>query len=151
MNKLSTCISDRPTGCALPLASLEQALSSWYIHGRLNAWSERTLQDRRWWTGRLCDFLSDNGLDFTADAIRLWLLALQEGKEKHCNKPLRPQSLDHVHRLLRAFCQWCVDEDILPEHPMRRIPMPINRDERVRAIDESTLQAVFDCMDRVDG
>jgi len=27
---------------------------------------------------------------------------------------------------------------------MRRIPMPINRDDRVRAIDESTLQAVFD-------
>ena len=47
MNKLSTCRSNRPTGCALHYVSLEQALSGWYIAGKLNGWSHRTLTDRR--------------------------------------------------------------------------------------------------------
>lgn len=143
MLKQSSCSSESSEVRTLDFASFERALSGWFISGRINGWSERTLTDRQEWMHRLAAFLQARDMPFSTDAIRLWLLALQEGKEERCRKPLRPASLDHVQRLLRAFCQWCVDEGLLSVHAMKRIPPPIVRDDHVRTLTDDQVQALL--------
>lgn len=143
MDNLSNLLRESAPAGSYAFAWFKQAVNGWLIAGSVEGWSERTRTDRRAWIDRLSDFLQYHELDFSTDSIRAFLLALQEGTELRCRKPLRPGSLDHAHRLLRAFCQWLVDEELCPAHLMKRIPPPINRDDRARPFTEDEVKRLM--------
>ncbi len=126
------------------LTSLKRSLQGWFLHGQIEGWSPATIKDRRMWAARFVEHLERRGLPFNADGIRSWLVALKEGTEHRCRKKLGPGSIDHVHRLLRAFCQWLVEEEEESDNLMRRIPPPINRDHKARPFEEHEVGALLD-------
>src|SRR5688572_9268251 len=82
---------------------VKNAATGWLISGEIQGWSRRTIDDRRAWIDRLVEFLNSRELDFSLDSLRLYFLALGQGNEGRCRKPLRPASVKHVHSLLSAF------------------------------------------------
>jgi integrase/recombinase XerD len=144
MDNLSALLQESVPAGSYSLAWLKQAVDGWMIAGAVEGWSDRTRSDRRWWMDRFAEFLQYHELDFSTPAIRRFLMALQQGTERHCRGPLSPGSMDHVHRILRALCQWLVTEELAPVHLMKRVPPPINRDDR---IDPFTIEEVEKLLD----
>jgi len=144
MNNLTSSLRESGTAGTLALAGLKQAVNGWLIAGSVEGWSDRTRTERRWWMDRLAQFLQYHELDFSTDSIRAFLMALQQGTELRCRGPLRPGSVATAHRLLRAFCQWLVDEEMLPAHLMKRVPAPINRDDTARPYTEDEVMRLLD-------
>ncbi|MCX6358399.1 MAG: tyrosine-type recombinase/integrase [Armatimonadetes bacterium] len=109
---------------SLTLKQLQQAVSGWFIGGEIEGWSGRTLGDRRDWVRRLNAFLEARGMDFCADGLRSFVLALMKGTDGGGRKALSPASVKHAHVILNAFGNWCVREGYLTDNPVRRVAVP---------------------------
>lgn len=133
--------SDR---AGLPFPDYLHACRGWLIHGEINRWSPRTLEDRRVWVDRLSEFLQSRELDFSVDALRLYFLALGQGNDGRSRKPLRPASLKHVHSLLSALGAWCIEEGLLAANPMKRVPSPRIEDDRQKQFADNELLRLLD-------
>jgi len=115
----------------------------------LQGWTQATCNDRVIWLRRLEAFLETCNLDFSTDALRAFLVALTRGERAAgCRKPLRPASVKHVHALLKSLCTWLVDEEYVSGHLMRKIPAPILRDDRAKALTDEELSRVLEATKR---
>jgi site-specific recombinase XerD len=100
--------------------------------------------------------------ELTRAAIREWLAQLADVNE--------PSTVKTRYRGLFRFCGWCVDEEEIPEHPMRTLsppqpkakPVPVLTDEELAALlktcagkefrdrrDEAMIRVLLDCGIRV--
>jgi integrase/recombinase XerD len=108
----------------LTLKQLDQAVTGWFLGGEIEGWSVRTLGDRRDWLRRLTSFLEAKRMDFCADGLRAFVLALMKGNDGGGRKPLSPASVKHAHVIMSALGNWCVHEGYLSENPAKRVAMP---------------------------
>jgi integrase/recombinase XerD len=127
----------------LTVASLHGAAEGWYQYGEIEGWSHRTKDDRRSWMGRLEAFLTARELDFCAEGLRAFVVALMQGNDGGGRKPLSPSSVLHAHIILSAFANWCVAEGILTDSPMRRIPTPKQVDPGIDPFTDAELEAIL--------
>lgn len=148
MDNLNSLLQKSVPTDAFSLAWLKDAVNGWLIAGAVEGWSERTRSDRRMWMDRLTDFLDFHSFTLSTQSLRMFLLALQQGTERRCRGPLKPASMDHVHRLLRAFCSWTVKEELTDVDLMKKIPPPINRDDRVEPFTEAEVLRLLDAAKR---
>lgn len=144
MNNLSSSLQESAPADAFSVAWLKRNVDGWLIAGAVEGWSDRTRTERRWWLDRLIAFLDTHGLDFSTQSIRMFLLALQTGKEGRCRGPLKPGSVATAHRILRAFCSWCVKEELTAVDLMKRVLPPINRDDRIEPLTEEEVLKLLD-------
>jgi hypothetical protein len=79
---------------ALSGRKLADAAAGWLLHGDLEGWSQRTIDDRREWIVRLREFLDVKDLAFDANGLRVFFLALSRGApEARCRRALKPASI----------------------------------------------------------
>lgn len=124
--------------------ALSDACTQWLLYGELESWSQRTLDDRRWWLKRLRRFLEVRALAFDVAGVRSFFLALgKTDPDAGCKKPLKPASLVHVYVLLKAFGSWLVEEEFIPENPLKRVPRPICREDGHATFEEEEIQRLL--------
>jgi len=68
-------------------------------------------------------------------AIREWLAVLSDSHE--------PGTVKTRYRGLFRFCAWCVDEDELPENPMRTLAPPTLNTKPVPVLSDDELAALL--------
>lgn len=130
--KNSTPDLQNPKAVSLFGPALASAVSGWILHGDLEGWTRRTIEDRRDWMRRMQAFLNARDMGFDVDGMRLFFHALTRGDAAAgCTRKLSPASVKHVHAIVKAFGGWCVREDLLAANPMLRIPAPILRDDGI--------------------
>lgn len=137
-----------PATVEVGMKQLRSFAEGWLLHGEIAGWAPRTISDRRSWIERFCAHLEDRGHCFTVDSLRAFFIALQRGLDDRSRKPLRPASVKHVHSLVTAFASWCVMEGLLTASPMRRIPAPIVRDDKVRTFTDEEFRAILEAAKR---
>jgi len=122
---------------------LQHACRGWLLSGEIEGWSERTRTDRAEWLERFVRFLDDRPFD--PDSCRAFFVALQRGDPAAgCKRSLRPASVKHAHAIIKAFGNWCVEETLLVENPMRRVPPPILGDPGIRPFEDHELLRLLD-------
>jgi len=66
----------------------------------------------------------------TPDLVRMWLIWLQgkdtDGPPAPTGKrgPLAGSTIDIQYRNLKAFVNWCIEEELITRNPMKRVPKP---------------------------
>lgn len=151
----------------MPTARLEDLQRSFARHLRAEGVSDRTVTIYGQAIRFFCRWLEDQGRTATVDeltraAIREWLAQLADRNE--------PSTVKTRYRGLFRFCGWLVDEDELPEHPMRTLsppqpkakPVPVLSDDELAALlkacagkdfrarrDEAMIRLLLDCGLRV--
>lgn len=134
---------------SMSLARLRRDSAGWLLDGETKGWTPATRNDYAIWLRRLQYFLEARGYDFSTDSLRRFLLALTNGEpEAGCRKKLRPHSVRHVYRVLKALCAWLVKDDILDRDPMRKLTPPIVRDDRAKALTDEELRRLMEATQR---
>jgi integrase len=86
--------------------------------------------------GGVTDLRHDN----VKEAARDWLASLRTVHPRRLGRVLSPRTLNHHLKVLRAFANWCTEEDLIPHNPFRGIKM-VTVDDSAKAtftVDEAT-------------
>ncbi len=104
-----------------PRISIHGAVQVYILDAKARRYSRATLDHYRYRLQPFTAFCQDNGIDLladlTSDHIRHYLIHRQATGNS-------PYTLHTEARALRAWLNWCVQEGLIEESPMRNVAMP---------------------------
>lgn len=97
---------------------LKDALDLYIQTARLHNRSKKTLELYHWIFDLLLRDLGEIALgELDPEKIRLFLTGLM-------SRNWKPTSISIAHRIIKAFLNWAVEEDLIGDNPIRKIPAP---------------------------
>ncbi len=144
MPKKQTTRLNVPAGTSQ--TQIDCAVRSFYLDRAAAGCASATLTWYRQYLGALVDWLTAHDLqapqDVTSDQLRAYLVDIQ-------HRGLAPRTVHHHASAARAFFNYLVNEQLLPEevNPMRRVKMPKLPKAILPAFDVADVQALSDACD----
>lgn len=149
---------------ALPRTDLGTAIETWLADGRAQGWSPRTLSDRQWTLRHFIWWLEHvEGAAPTLEAVNsLRLRSFLSYTREPClggrydsgrsasARQARPSSVQTYHRHLRAFLNFCVEEGVLTQSPLRNVRPPRVPNEQVQPFTSEQVQALLQAAQSTD-
>ena len=112
-----------------PRISVHNAVQVYILDARARRYAKSTLEHYRYRLQPFIVFCQDNGIDaladLTSDHIRRYLIHRQTTGNS-------PYTLHTEARALRAWFNWCVQEELLQRSPMHNVAMP-QRPKEIRS------------------
>jgi site-specific recombinase XerD len=136
---------------------LPRLIDDWLMDCQLRQHSPRTIQGRRDFLLKLLWFLKHrNEIEVGTPQIRSFMLYLSEGHKEplgrwgnsKLTKPLKPVSIHDFYRVLRAFFNWLVEEEVLSDSLLRRIKAPVVRLEQKQPLTQAQVTALIQAAKR---
>lgn len=139
-------------------SDLRRVAANWLADGESQGWSPRTLTDRRqaverfsWWLENEAGETSSLAA-VTAVNVRAYLTYARQGStsgrygSEHpgATRQARPSTVATYYRVLRALVNWCLDEGLLDESPLKNVRQPRVPVEQVQPFDANQVQALVD-------
>jgi site-specific recombinase XerD len=143
---------------------LRQAISDWLAGGKAEGWSPRTLDDRRMALGRFCWWLENEARvplalrSVTPQIIRAFLTYAREPREEGrfgcrrstTRRQARPATINAYYRILRAFLNWCLAEDLIETTPLKNVKSPKVPNDQIQPLSEEQVQSLVDTVRRTE-
>lgn len=137
---------------------LRRIAANWLADGESQGWSRRTLTDRRQAVERFCWWLeqlageSPTLAALNAANVRAYLTYARQGSKlgrygsEHpgATRQARPSTVATYYRVLRALVNWCLDEGLLDENPLKNVRQPRVPVEQVQPFEPAQVQALVD-------
>ena len=144
---------------SIAVADLSRAMDSWIVSCQVRQMTEKTIHCRRWLCDKFLWFLANGRPDSAAPCDR----SSVEGFLIYAGKVLptgvgrwgntdalyttraatRPVSVASYHRILRAFCNWMVEEGFLSESPMAKIRGIVARADQIQPLSQDQVQSLL--------
>lgn len=143
----------------IAVSQLEKFINDWLLDGELRQLTPRTMSWRRDHMERFLWFLRDRECTAVGTAeIKQYMLYLAKSHEEPEGRwgnpknraPMRAVSIQNYHRLLRAFFNWLVEEELLPSSPMKKVPAPVCRTEIKQPLPDELIPALVRAAQRSD-
>lgn len=142
----------------LGASDLRRVAANWLADGESQSWSPRTLTDRRQAVERFCWWLENTVEEaptltsLNAPNVRAYLSYARQGSgtgrygSEHpgATRQARPSTIATYYRVLRALVNWCVEEGLLEESPLRNVRQPRVPVEQVQPFEPNQVQALVD-------
>jgi site-specific recombinase XerD len=136
---------------------LPRLIEDWLMDCQLRQHSHRTIQGRRDFLLKLLWFLKHKGeAEISTPQIRAFIHYLSEGHKDPLGrwgnprliKPLKPVTIHDFYRVLRAFFNWLIMEELLSDSPMRRVKAPVVRLEQKHPLTPPQVTALIQAAKR---
>ena len=144
-----------PVVASVKMDDLEGMVTAWIEDGRSRQHSPRTLETRRFLSGKLSWWLHKEGRRTCGrDELKGFFHYLsaahtsENGRwdigDDRSRKPLRPGTVRDYHRHLCTFFTWLVEEAYIEESPMDGIRPPVARAGQIQPFTEQQAFALLD-------
>lgn len=154
----SRAASETPRPSRLGASDLRRVAANWLADGESQGWSPRTLTDRRQAVDRFCWWLENTAGETTtlaslnAPNVRAYLTYARQGSgtgrygSEHpgATRHARPSTIATYYRVLRALVNWCVEEGLLEDSPLRNVRQSRVPVEQVQPFEPNQVQALVD-------
>jgi integrase len=154
MQKRAFTSADSETIC---LSDFREFFEGWMLDGEVRANSPHTQSIRRFVFTKFLWYCRHFEVEAVSSlTIRQFLAYLVRGHEQEGGRwgnpretqPVKPATVHGYYRVLRAFCNWCVEEGLLALSPMAAIKPPIVRSDQVQPFTPEQIAALIQAAKR---
>ncbi len=154
--------SRRSTPQTLPGVDVRRAVKRWLGDGKAQGWSVKTLTDREQTMERICWWLENEAKEtctldaLTPAVVRTFLAYAREANPKgrfgsnreSAKREARPATVNAYFRCLRAFSNFCIDEGLVQETPLKNVKTPRVPVDQIQPLDHEQVQTLLDAARR---
>lgn len=139
-------------GSSITASQLLPLVEDWLADCQIRQHSNRTIELRRMFFGRLDWFLkSRQATQCSRAEMRQFFAYLtnghqgtegrwDKGKQQQWTKPLRPCTIGSYYHHMRAFFNWLVAEEYITTSPMDKIARPVDRPDQVQPFTKQQIE-----------
>lgn len=110
---------------------------------------DKTIQGYRYHLRNLINFVGNIPIhDLSTSHIRGFLAHEMVRKNEHTGKELSSQSVNKAYSVVRSFCNWMVEEELIQSAPTDKIKSPKIDDDLPEALEKDELIRIFDYLNR---
>jgi site-specific recombinase XerD len=121
---------------------LKDAIDLYLQTARLHNRSKKTMELYHWIFDLLMKYFSQITLEeFDTERIRIFLTGLMD-------KGWKPTSVSIAHRIIKAFLNWAIEEELLEKNPIKKIPAPKTAKIFPFTLDENEVDELFKACDK---
>lgn len=130
----------------ISVSRLTTGVEDWLAYCELEHHSPKTIELRRGLLDRLLRFLESK--EYTGCGrveLRQFFATLVN---ERTGAAQRPSTVETYHRNISALFNWLIEEEIITESPMRRIPKPKVPRDQIQPLSEAQIQALLEAARR---
>lgn len=136
----------------IPVPDLKNYLDDWNLEAQLHKHTPQSVQSRKARIGKFFWFLEHKGIsEVGAPELKCFLLYLNESHleaggrwgNPRMTQPMRPISIHGYFRILKAFFNFLMNEELINSNPMARIKPPSAKTEIKQPVSEEHIQKLL--------
>lgn len=145
-------------------SDLRRAVTSWISDGKAQGWSPRTVEDRLKSMERFCWWMEHEASleltlgSLTPHVVREFLTYAREPRpggrygspRRTASREARPATVNAYFRILRAFTNWCLAEELLTDKPLKNVKAPRVPVDEIQPLNSEQVQALIDASRRME-
>lgn len=123
---------------------LKDAIDQFFLACKVNNISERTISG---YTYNLSSFLKVVGnipvTELSSSHVRMFIANEMGRTNQHTGEPLSSYTINKAYAVIRAFCRWLVNEDLIETAPTDRIKPPKVDNDLPEALTKEEIRKIF--------
>ncbi|MCX6380977.1 MAG: tyrosine-type recombinase/integrase [Armatimonadetes bacterium] len=136
----------------ISVADVKNYSEGWFLSCEISQHSPSTLNNRKLYIRNLLWFFEKESITTCGvTELRRFILYIQNGHKDpegrwgnpHERNAVKPGTIATYHRNIRAFFNWVVQEGLIENSPMERIPCPTDRPDDVHPFTDAQVQALL--------
>jgi integrase/recombinase XerD len=129
--------------------NLKDAIDQYFLACKVNNISERTIDGYRYNLKKFFDVVRDMPVtELSANHIRTFLAHEMERTNERTGKELSSQTRYKAYSVVRSFCNWMVDDNLIQSAPTDKIKPPKVDEDLPEALTQDEISRIFNYLDR---
>lgn len=128
--------------------NLQAAIEQYLLTCRVNNISEKTIQGYQYHLGRFANVIGNPPVnELSANQIRAFVAEEMGRKNEHTGKELSSFTLNKAYGVVRAFCNWMVNEGLIQSSPTERTRAPRVDNDLPEALTSEEIIRIFNYLE----
>lgn len=128
--------------------NLQNAIDQYLLACRVNNISEKTLKGYQYQLGRFVETIGNPPVnELTPNLVRAFIAEEMGRKNENTGKDLSSSTVNKAYSVVRAFCNWMVNEEFIQSSPTEKTRAPRVDNDLPEALTSEEILRIFDYLE----